>query len=291
MKAIHISEELYHKDIFPDINEINQPLLSNSIAKKLLDCPMKAWLAHPKLNTNYKSEDKDIFDFGRAVHAWLLEGKQKFVTIDADSYRTKAAQEARDVARAAGNTPILKAQVYQIKEMVSAALEFLYSSEAAPYIGDLYKEGDAELTYVWQDSGVWCKCRPDWIRNDKSLIIDYKTTNQSANPDRYIHVIESLSYDIQHSFYARGVQAVEGIDPKFIFLVQETEYPYLCSIEALDIDYINIGASKVSRAISIWKNCLKTGRWPGYSNEINIISPKPWKISEEIKINHKGEQI
>jgi len=45
---------------------------------------------------------------------------------------------------------------------------------------------------------------------DRKLILDYKTTSQTANPIDLARIFVSMGYDIQNAFYTLGVKAVEG---------------------------------------------------------------------------------
>src|SRR4051812_43711235 len=76
-----IAAEDYHRDICPE------PSLSNSLAGILLSrSPKHAWLAHPRLNPNYKPEESKVFDKGSAAHALLLEGIDLMEVIDPADY-------------------------------------------------------------------------------------------------------------------------------------------------------------------------------------------------------------
>ena len=123
-----MSEETYHSDKIG--SEIT---LSNSIAKIIIQqSPQHAWYAHPRLNPRHKSVDSDRFDLGTACHSLLLEQSDaKIVYIDHDDYRTNAAKETRDMARAKGLTPILRKYEKSMLEMVSKAHEKIKNSELA----------------------------------------------------------------------------------------------------------------------------------------------------------------
>jgi hypothetical protein len=228
------------------------------------------------LNPNFKTAEKDIFDIGKAAHSLFLEGIDKAVVVNADSWRTKEAKEARDKARKEGMIPLLIEHYDRIKDMVDTANESLVNSE----IGVRIKDGDSELSYLWREGETWCKVRPDWISRDRTIILDYKTTGQSADPEAYTSIVTSTGLDIQDAFYGRGVNTVERSDPSFYFFVQETSEPYLCSLISLDEMFKDMGAQKVHRGIELWRKCLSTGKWPGYPSHIYTVEPKPWALAE-----------
>src|SRR4030095_13276592 len=103
----------YHADPCPE------PSLSSSIVKMLcLESAAHAHYAHPRLNPAAIEENGEHFDIGTAAHALLLEGSKTIAIIDAKDYRTNAAKDARDVAYAAGLTPLLLARWTDVQAMV-----------------------------------------------------------------------------------------------------------------------------------------------------------------------------
>ncbi len=274
-----ISAEQYHLDNVG----ASQPTLSCSIAKILLSkTPKHAWMAHPKLNPNYKPSDSESkTDIGTAAHSMLLEGRDVIEVIDAKDFRTKAAQEARDEARESGKIPLLEDQYDKVKNMVHVASNF-----SKGIVGSLSHD-HAEQTFVWEESGITCKSRLDYLHFG-TLIIDYKTTNLS-NPGAWMRAIPENGYDIQESFYRRAVKSVTGNDTEFFFLVQETEEPYLCYWVSLPPAYHEIGDIKVQRAIDIWSKCIKENKWEGYTDKVMFPDPPAWLITdaENMKFNVK----
>ena len=99
-----LSRETYHG------SSTIEPSLSSSGAVTLVqECPAVFWASSP-LNPDFVPEQKLEFDIGSAAHLIILEPAKwgsQVVEIDADNYKTKAAQEARDAGYAAGKTPLL----------------------------------------------------------------------------------------------------------------------------------------------------------------------------------------
>lgn len=263
-----IPEAEYHADPCP------APSLSSSLAKVLLrQSPLHAKMMHPKLSPNYVSPESSRFDLGTMAHAMLLEGDDsKLVVIEADDWRTKAAKEARDAARAEGKLPILQKQSADLFAMVQQARKFLKNSEVG---GVTF---DSELTIAWQDNGVWCRSKYDWISDRRDIVLDYKTTDD-ANPETFIRQIGRMGYDMQAAFYTRGAQAL-GFRPTFAFLAQEITPPYACSLIALSNTYMEIAAGKADIAIRTWAHCLKADSWPAYTDRILYAEPPAWEMAK-----------
>ena len=265
----NLSSDEYHRDPAPTAS------LSSSIASILLDqSPAHAWLAHPRLNPNFAREENGRFDIGTVAHTMLLERREDtIVWVDAPDWRTKNAREARDAARINGKHAILERYRAPLGEMVIRARAFIDTTELA----GIFDTGDAEQTAIWQENDLWYRCKPDLLSADRRVILDYKTT-ESAAPDAFARQIGRMSYDLQSEFYTRGLFALTGTEPTFVFLDQEISEPYSCSLMALSNAYREVGRAKVTRAMSIWDRCVKSNNWPGYTNRILYAEPKPWDL-------------
>jgi len=257
------------------------PSLSRSTIKSLVnECPRKAFHGHPRLNTNHEKEEKTQFDIGSAAHDYFLGGEDAVMVFDYTDWRKKEAQEAKQAARDEHKTPILRHQFDEITEMVKVAHENLATFEArGEKLNFKIADGDSELTYIWEENGTWFKIRPDWINKERTIILDYKTTGQSADPEEYIGIIANTGLDIQDALYRRGVHAIDGTEPEFWLMVQETEAPYLCSFIELDMMFKDMGEGKVNLGIRLWRQCMKTGIWPAYPRQLCTVEPRGWNLA------------
>ena len=277
-----IPQEEYHLD------PVIEPSLSRGIIMDLLfRSPAHARINHPRLNPDCKPEVDKKFDPGQVAHGLFLEGIDKAVVLDFDDWRKKEAKELRDQARAEGKVPLLTHQYGEVTDMVKAASIALNESE----IAGIFDDGDAEMTYVWQDGGVWCRALLDKISKSRQFCLDYKTTGNSANPEDFIRQILNHGYDIQASFYSRGVKAITGADPAFIFLVQEDKPPYLCSFIALSPAFMEMANQKVIRGMDLWRSCMASGEWAGYPKRVCYAEPPPWALTWEMRANFIGNSM
>jgi len=236
--------------------------------------PRHAWYAHPKLNPDYRAEEKAEFDYGTAAHALFLEGSESnLVVVAADDWRTKAAREAREQARAEGKTPILERQLTTIRKMVQAAHKFV---ESSPY---RMKVVSAEQKIKWREGGAVCIAKLDRLSQGPNgyVIVDYKSTTD-AEPEAFSRQIARMGYDLQDRWYQRGFLASQGEDAEFLFLAQETDPPYCCSWHALAPSMEEIADMRIARAISVWQRCMASGEWPGYSNQIHYAEAPHWQL-------------
>lgn len=262
-----IPETVYHADPVPGRS------LSSSGARKLLECP-----ALFDYERRHKRGPKKAFDIGSAAHHLVLGTGPELVVVDAADYRTKPAREQRDAAYARDAIPLLPAEFALVQAMAEALKEHPMAAKVfAP------ERGPAERSLFWQDAetGVWCRARLDHMPTAEFgsrwfIVSDYKTT-KSADPEEIAKAVYSYGYHIQAAMYLEGVRAL-GIhaDPRMVFVFQEKAAPYLATVIELDHTALKIGHSQLRKALSLYKQCSETGRWPGYSEQVETISLPVW---------------
>lgn len=251
------------------------PSLSASIARILCtESPLHAWAKHPRLNPDYVKEEDEKFDIGNIAHELLLEQWDRVEVIDAKDWRTNAAKEARDAARAAGKIPLLTGRWQEVQEMVKHAVANLTKIDISP---PLLMGGKPEQTLVWQEDGVICRARLDYLRDDYRAIDDLKTTSRSANPESWSRSLFSMGYDIQAAFYLRGLEAVTGAKAEWRWVVLETTAPYAASVLSLGPAGLELAQAKVEYAIGKWRECIQRDEWPGYAQQIHYADLPGWE--------------
>lgn len=266
----------YHAD------PCESPSLSSGIAKILLgESPRKAWHSHPKLNPDFvESEDSSKFDRGTAAHALLLEGDDVMAVVGAADWRTKAAQEQREAARAEGRIPVLAYQAEAVRAMAKAARTFIQFTR----YGDVWENADSEVTAVCVDAGelrpVMLRCRFDRLARNKLVAFDYKSTDTSVAPDQFSRQMLRMGYHLQEAFYRRVAAKLGYPSLDFIFLAQSTEPPFECSLHACSAALQEIADAEIERAVSRWRRCLSTSTWPTHSTEVHVAQPTNWMLTD-----------
>lgn len=262
-----ISDIDYHAD---------RSSLSSSGARTLLKSPAKfRWqMSQPPQTAKH-------FDIGHFVHAKVLGVGQPIVIIEADSYKTKAAQAKRDEAYAAGKIPMLEADAAEATRTAEAVLKH-------PGAARLLDRGIPELSAYWHDldTGVRLRARFDLLREFTDgrppLVIDVKTTGTSAAPEEFSATAGKYGLHFQEAFYREAVRAT-GIheDAVFVFINVEKEPPYLVSLTRLTPDAIILGAQRMRRAVDLYASCIAADQWPGYGNEIHTVDLPRWTYTQE----------
>ncbi len=281
----------YHDDPAPE------PSLSNSIGQVLLErCPRAAWWQHPRLNPNHVREEDARMDRGTVAHTLLLGRGASFSVIEADDYRSKAAQMERDALRAAGRTPILHKHHEAASAMAIEARKQLKDIEGGVHAFNP-EFGDIELCGLARDPvGCWTRTLIDFYGSkvpDGVVCWDYKTTAGTANPILLGGKMDD-HFAFQAAFQERIIVTLKpalGGRIKWRFLVQENEPPYLCSVVEPSSAARTIAHKQVAAAVAIWKACIERNVWPGYSRSTVPIGGAVWKETAWINREINDEMV
>jgi hypothetical protein len=175
-----------------------------------------------------------------------------------------------------GKVPLLAKDAGAVAEMVAAVREQLKTHTADP---PLFADGKAEQTIVWEERGVVCRMRADWIRDDLRACDDLKTTSRSANPRTWSRSLFGLGYDLQAAFYVRGIEQTTGETPEFRLAVVETTPPYALSVIGLAPEVMTIARKKFDYALDLWRTCLEKNEWPAYPPKVAYAELPAWEES------------
>lgn len=249
------------------------PSLSAGVADTLLrQSPLHAKTAHPKLNPDYRQAEDGRFDIGTAAHSLILEGDDKVAVCEFDDWRTKAAKEQRDLARANGMTPLLAKHYAAVKEMVGVARYFIQACEIGKYL----KDAEPEMTCVARRGGIWMRSRPDLLSLDRKINVHYKTCENAA-PETFCRQIPRMGYDLAAVFYDTVLDEL-GFKSESFFIAQEITPPYACSLIGLDPAARDVAMGKLEYACEAWKRCLSSGRWGTYPLSATYASPSSYEL-------------
>lgn len=284
-----MTAEQYHGDPCP------APSLSSSAIRTMLDrTPRHAYCAHPRLGGISEESSSPAMTLGTVVHALILGAGRDFVVIDADSFRTKAAQEARDMATASGKTPIIREQYEKAKTMAMTAQSEL---GRLPLVGDALVSGRPEIVAIWREGDIWCRSMMDLCPTRPDIegwftIYDLKTTQMALDPLTIGRHLVSNGYDVQAAFYTRGLESVLGIGARvrFRFLFVESDSPYASIVAQCSGLMASTGEQKALAGISIWQRCMETGEFPGYSSDVQRLDP-PTFLENQWRDREAGDPL
>lgn len=246
------------------------PALSSTGARLLTDpsCPALYRYAtdHPT-----DREVTDALEWGQAYHTLILGAGPEVVVVDAPDWRTKSAQAERAEVRASGGVPLLAAKHAEILAQVAAV-------KARPFVARLLSAGSPEVSLFWTEfNGVECRARLDWLPTPDSgrlILPDFKTA-RSAHPRTFARTAAvEHGYAQQADWYLRGCRALGLADQRaaFVFIAQEKTPPYLVQPIQLDAEAMRVGEILNDRALETYRICAQSGRWPGYSDGVELAS-------------------
>lgn len=267
-----IDIERYHHD--PKL--CDGPSISSSGLKAVADCSAKYWAFSPYNPHRFVKPDTEVFALGRAAHALVLgepDFAKYFIVSPYADFRTKAAQEWRDAQTL---TVLKESEFVTVQEMAAAQL-------ASHQCANAFKNGKPEQSLIWKDeeTGIWIKSRPDWLPNDptSNFIVDYKSAASIAE-EPWAYAMHDYGYHWQSALQIDGVKAVTGKAPLGVaHVVQEKAVPYLCELRMVSPEQIEDGRFLYRRALRKFAQCLKAGRWPGYTVEPQFVQT-PFKFTK-----------
>lgn len=204
---------------------------------------------------------------GTALHSLLLEPhlfERDYVVAPEFDARTKAGKEARaNFAAAHAGRVILTADEWDALRYQRDSV--MAHPEARALLG--IKGGHAEASAYWEDpdTGLLCRCRPDWWPVPE-LIVDIKTTDD-ASKRAFSYSIRDYRYHVQDSFYTDGVTAATGCQVEdFVFLVVGKKRElgrYPVRVYRLDDESRKMGRWLYRNDLETVADCQRTGEWPG----------------------------
>ena len=248
------------------------PALSSGGVRTLISkCPAAYWYESPFNPVAVTAADRTLFDIGTAAHLAILERDQigaRVQWLPYDDFRTKAAQQEREAARASGKLPLLEKHA-EILWGVEAAIE------ANPTAAATFEGGVAERSVFYAVDGVPCKARLDYLSGTGTVLTDLKTTT-SAHPEAFARKVAQMGYHQQAAWYLDAAAAVGARPTTFRFVVVESAPPYLTAVYDLAPSAIEWGRMLNAKAVELFQQCRAAGVWPGYPTEPQVIDLPSW---------------
>jgi hypothetical protein len=258
-----IPELTYHGD---------RRTLSASGAKTLLQDPERfAW------ERDHGRPPKSAFDLGGVVHALVLRsGDERIRVIDAYDWKTKAAQQARNDAHAAGLTPINRTEFLQATKIARAVRRH-------PLASTIFTNGKAEVSLYWVDptTGVNCRARVDWLRDD--MIVDLKTARYgTGTADTFGRQAASFNYPLPAAVYTEAVETLTGKTLPFITVTVETSPPYLVRAYRYTDGDLDAARNQWREALCEYAAREASGDWT-VPAEVDLIALPAWYAPDDME--------
>lgn len=221
------------------------------------------------LNPNAKPrKSTKTFGIGNATHSFVLERdifQDQFAV--SPNFRGEGSQFKRE--QFTYNNPdktIITAGIY---DQINGMRESIYNH---PIAAKLLSIGEAEQTFTWIDTetGAKCKCRPDWWNPELRYIIDVKSTDDASQAG-FARSAFKYRYYVQDPYYFDGLIENQMQPERFVFIAVEKEPPYLVNVFYYPQSEKEHGREIYKEDLRTYQECLRTGEWPGYGNEIKSL--------------------
>lgn len=185
----------------------SQPRLGSTDLVRLHRSPADWWYSSPHNPDRDEGEGSEERDFGKALHALLLEGEDAFAESIAispyDSFRTREAQIWRDEMKIRGRAILSGDQVRRVRHMAALIANH-------PELGPPLGAGLSEVTVLFKLGD-----EPMRARFDKLLphfVVDLKTfgghTRGRDTKDKALRLVAERDYDVQRYVYDRAREAL-----------------------------------------------------------------------------------
>lgn len=247
---------------------LEDPAINNSGLKIFNQSPakFKHWAENDRPGTSTQVE-------GSALHCAILEPKQ---------FSKRFGKGPAPKKRSAGRTKWDKSnscamaltprQWDNVNGMSDA-----FRNTSCSVAHELLSGGISELSIWWDDpvTGVRCKIRPDYCRDD-DIVIDLKST-QAGSPKGFLGEAKRWGYDRQSAWYECGMNAAyraAGVNrhmEAFIFICVENFPPHLVSIYMLPESIVEDARQQVEADLEKYAKCMENDIWPGYENKIVVL--------------------
>lgn len=174
-------------------------------------------------------------------------------------------------------------EVCTVEEMAASNAQAA-SLHAHPVIGPLLAApgGKAECSAFWHDpaTGVLCKCRPDFrspAGNEGGVIIMDVKTAIDASPKGFAKAVANYGYHRAAAHYSDGYALATGKPVLgFLFAVVESSPPYAAAAYMLDDETLDKARAINAALGERYATALRTNTWPGYPDEVGVLSLPPW---------------
>jgi PDDEXK-like domain of unknown function (DUF3799) len=264
------------KDFKPGIYSIaaERYHVASGVSKSMLDILANKTPAHLQAYLKERKPETEAQRFGAIVHRAMLEPdtyKDAFhVKPPKMNFATGVGKEWRDMH---SDKPLITAdENMMIMRMVEAV-------HAHPFAKRLLAGCQPEQSiFVEDNAGILRKSRLDALTKG-NVIPDIKTT-ESAALDNFERSISRYRLHVQAAYYLDNCN-MAGIEKhSFFFIVVEKSPPYLVRCLQLMGDVIEAGRRQYAHDLQIYRNCLETGEWPGWSDGWDECGLPTWEMKQ-----------
>lgn len=143
--------------------------------------------------------------------------------------------------------------------------------------------GSTEVAVVWRDerTGLLCKALMDRVvgLDGSTVVVDIKSV-VDASPGAFSRDCAKYGYHIQVPYYLDGFDALAPAARRFLHVAVEKSPPFGVAVYELDEEAIIQGRVEYRAYLDQYAGCLRTGRWDGYPDRVEVLSLPRYAVSE-----------
>lgn len=267
------------------------PGLNQSGIKAFLECP--ALYDYQRRNPQ---NDTAAMKFGRLLHAMLLEPltvAESYVImpegLDRRTREGKAQWEALldDPREKIKHEDYLKAQAMSraisAHDVAFRALQRAVRREEPVYWTFSPNGNDPIAAKARIDALIVTP--PQDGKHAAIVVVDLKTTANSANPELYCRDAMTYGLDIQAYWYYEAARSLadaqgwEGCTISVLFIAVEKDEPHFVSTMAASERLLESGKARVLSMIGRYRECLASSYWPAYEGVMTLDVPE-WRARQ-----------
>lgn len=169
-------------------------------------------------------------------------------------------------------------KIFIRKDDFEELINMLNAIGAHPDAPKIIRGGEYEKAAFGEYNGVKLKGRcdiffanhPEWGR----LVVDLKKT-QNASEQGFERAIFNYKYFLQAFVYSHLFKA-----DNFIFIAVEDSKLAPIGIYRADMAMLEQGENMLRRLTDVYKRCMSTGLWPGYTSGVKDIGLPTWALAK-----------
>jgi len=247
------------------------PALRSTSIRLLMKSPAH-YLANHRVET-------EAMKTGSLVHAAMLEpevfGSRYMVMEKVDRRYKEGKVKYEDALRQAQEQKLILINEADQRQVFGIRASLLGHKR----ISKLLTQAKREVSLFWNEEDVSCKARIDILPVIDNTIVDLKTT-EDAQPKPFMRSVYRYGYNFQAGHYCRGGERILGMErPDFLLVAIEKEPPYAVAMYTLPRSIIEEGWRQCAAAMEVYRKCLATKEWPGYTEE--TLELHDWKTAKE----------
>lgn len=235
-------------------------------------------MAHYFENEKNPKAETPLMAVGSAVHCRILTPDlyQSSIAIAPDvDKRTKIGKEtwAEFIQGNVGKTIIKHSDAEDVERIAESVLTH-------PDASELLTNGRLEVSMQWNDekTGLPCRARVDWLRDDH-ILVDLKKTGDASYFKFQKHIID-FRYHVQGAFYLEGYRRITDVfSHDFYFICVEDHAPWAVKVYRLGPQSLDVGRQEweknLARVFEYYAE-PEIDRWAGYELGSQTIEIPGW---------------